>query len=657
MRTNYYDRMRKNLSCAIIKLAFFVVIVQIVSLYFEVKLDIEDRFQILLKQVLNMTDMYSQREILASLQKDLAIIAKPWSSSLPFHFVVNRSSDLKLLADIRTDYIQPHSPFHIFTKTKLRSQAYGDLIISSRIDYTKLFFKIVFKTIFNCLLLGFALLVVMLYSKKFHRLRDMARSLVKLESDRKVAELAVQVSHDIRSPLNALAIALSSDIPSCSDIKSIIRNSSRRINNIANNLLKEIKTNSRFKNQNSSPTFLMSLIDMIVSEKKILFQGKNEIQIEMDISQGKGLFTQMDESELARILANLIQNAVESITQSGKIQVMLFSENEHSLIIVKDNGRGIPLHILPRLGLERITHGKTGVQSGTGLGILHARHALERFEGSLEFKSKKEGGTIATIRLPKAEAAPWYIDEISLHPNTMTVLFDNEESSQKFWQTRIENLRSTSESKIEDFRLKTLSSQKEFEQIIQYPKTPDSHLTTLFLVNLDLFHQLGYSLTTLSRIEGNNQTILITDDIKETEEQLKEKELSFKILPRIMTSHLALCCKTEKRRFDAILIDDDVELVHSCWKLAANQNGKSILTFSEPQEFFAQADRIESATPLYIDVHLSGGWRGEEVAQEAFSIGFSNINLATGCPPSSLTPPQFIKQVVEKIPPFLSYSN
>ncbi|MDP2866153.1 MAG: ATP-binding protein [Elusimicrobiota bacterium] len=78
--------------------------------------------------------------------------------------------------------------------------------------------------------------------------------------------------------------------------------------------------------------------------------------------------------DFQRLISNLANNAVEAFENGGTLTVILYSRDGEITIELKDDGKGIPPGILPKLGLKGETHGKAG---GTGLGLYPARAAVE----------------------------------------------------------------------------------------------------------------------------------------------------------------------------------------------------------------------------------------------------------------------------------------
>ena len=73
----------------------------------------------------------------------------------------------------------------------------------------------------------------------------------------------------------------------------------------------------------------------------------------------------------------------------------------------------------------------------------------------------------------------------------------------------------------------------------------------------------------------------------------------------------------------SILIDDD-ELVREAWDMSAKRNGKSLETFSTPEQFFARVGEFDQSAPIYIDSTLANGIKGEDVAKQIYCRISSN---------------------------------
>jgi signal transduction histidine kinase len=113
-----------------------------------------------------------------------------------------------------------------------------------------------------------------------------------------------------------------------------------------------------------------------------------------------------DEARLARLLANLLDNAVKYSPPETVVTVSLdvvhYEAGGWAVLRVHDCGRGIPADDLPRV-FDRFYRGQNASlhADGTGLGLAVARQIAEQHGGSIELTSRINVGTTVTLRLPR----------------------------------------------------------------------------------------------------------------------------------------------------------------------------------------------------------------------------------------------------------------
>lgn len=103
--------------------------------------------------------------------------------------------------------------------------------------------------------------------------------------------------------------------------------------------------------------------------------------------------------------------------------------------------------------------------------------------------------------------------------------------------------------------------------------------------------------------------------------------------------------------FDAVLIDDD-ELARATWKVAASRLGKRLRSYATAGEFLGEADAVDRATPVYIDVDLGNGKQGDVESLKIHELGFREIYLVTGHEPGKFAGLAHLRGVVGKEPPW-----
>lgn len=234
-----------------------------------------------------------------------------------------------------------------------------------------------------------------------------------MEKQRLITEIATQVSHDIRSPLSALNVAVSrlNDIPT--DLLDIINKAIGRINAIVGDLLEKSKASSSVNIMSTSerpPSTkvdkidLCSLAESMVSEKLTEFSTLKHVRFVVDIESKSDSRIRANASDIERALSNIINNSVEAIETQGTVTIGVRTYQKYVTISVADTGKGIPEEILPRLGKQRFSFGKEqSLKSGTGLGIYQAQKIVERYGGKLTIWSRIGCGTVITMTFPKSD--------------------------------------------------------------------------------------------------------------------------------------------------------------------------------------------------------------------------------------------------------------
>ena len=102
-------------------------------------------------------------------------------------------------------------------------------------------------------------------------------------------------------------------------------------------------------------------------------------------------------SELNQVWTNLIVNAIEAMSEGGKLKVRTKREPIDILVEIRDNGSGIPENVKTRVFEPFFTTKPVG--EGTGLGLDTVARIVRRHRGNIRFESKP-GDTCFQVRLP-----------------------------------------------------------------------------------------------------------------------------------------------------------------------------------------------------------------------------------------------------------------
>lgn len=469
-----------------------------------------------------------------------------------------------------------------------------------------------------------------------------------------------QVAHDIRSPLSALTMVTGALIEIPEDKRILIRNATQRINDIANELLQTGKPAQPVDSiaapssvNMKSIEFIPALVDILVSEKRMQFREHSALDIQVDLKNSFGSFSETNSKELKRAISNLINNAIEAFDSfNGTVTVGVKKYDRFGgqkvEIFVADNGKGIPAHLISQLCQMGVSHGKSPSEhSGNGLGLYHAKQTAEFCGGTLEIISTEGKGSTVKFILPLAEAPRWFAQKIDLTGKKYLISLDDDTSIHQIWSGRLQALADDPKfNNIEHIKFQS------GELFVKYVYANRNKLQeTLFLIDFELLNQPKTGLDIIEELGIEKYGILVTSRYEEKNIQDRASRINLCLLPKALAGFVPFEIQKPKLKVDVVVLDND-DLVIMMWKMIAKKNSKSILCFSSHDELFAKLSEIDPSSPFYVDENLGNEVKGEVVTKELFALGFKNLYLATGYPAEWFKHITWVKGVVGKEPVF-----
>ncbi len=450
-----------------------------------------------------------------------------------------------------------------------------------------------------------------------------------IESEAKT-NLAKQVSHDIRSPLSALSLILDDIELIPFDRKFLLRSAIERIQDISNNLLLNKDKSNDLSN---STHMLSSLIEMIISEKRIEYRNQIHVTIGLDLEKSYGLFSQINSNELKTILSNLINNAIEACDKNdASVIIELLSIGNENIIQVKDNGAGISSQKITLLGNESFTD----KVNGHGLGLFNAKKALTQYGGKLSFTSEINNGTTVAIHLPKASPPTWFVKEINLKLLDKVICIDDDKSILEMWKQKIKNL--------EILKFHTSFDDVEICKIN----------SCLYLIDYEILNSKINGIDFIINNQLQKNSILVTSRFEEENVQTNVIKNNLLMLPKNILRQVPI--KNDENNFlntTDILIDND-ELVRLTWHASAKKHNRILLSFSSFNEVNLLINKIDRDVNIYIDEELDNNVHGQDLAEDLHKLGFNNIFMTSGHSKDYFNDLKFLKAIIDKKPPFSS---
>jgi signal transduction histidine kinase len=357
--------------------------------------------------------------------------------------------------------------------------------------------------------------------------------------------LASQVAHDIRSPLTGLNMAIGSLSSEISEDKRVLlRAVSNRINDIANQLLIKSKSIQASKSetllqveevQQLNIELLPTILDLLITEKRIQFQNKPSISISSDFDNGYGAFVKINSNEFKRVISNLINNSLDAFKDNhGEVIISIHSTEKQVTVIVSDNGIGIPKSIIEKLGIKGFSFGKTeNNDSGTGLGVYHAKTTIESFGGNLKVSSTEGIGTDIIIELPSCNPPSWFVDCIDLNHTSQIVILDDDVNILNIWKQKFTNNNITKFPKLIYFN--NIEAFRKWFDLKQFNIN-----SSLFLVDYEFTNSKLTGLDIISELQIAKNSFLVTSRFEELQIRNKCENIKLKLIPKSMAFHIPL---------------------------------------------------------------------------------------------------------------------
>ena len=240
------------------------------------------------------------------------------------------------------------------------------------------------------------------------------------QASRAKTEFLFNMSHDIRTPMNAImgftgiAEKHLDDRERVKESLEKIDSSSRHLLSLINDVLDMSKIESGKLQLNTEEFSLSEAAEQLTDMIRAQTAGKNQkLTVSMDFSHDRIMG---DPLRLNQILLNILSNAVKYTPEGGEI---LFRGKELSgdkaanagarniyEFFIKDTGIGMSADYLPHL-FEDFTRERSSTVSriqGTGLGMSIAKNLVDMMGGTIEVESELGKGSAFTVRIPAAPA-------------------------------------------------------------------------------------------------------------------------------------------------------------------------------------------------------------------------------------------------------------
>ena len=290
-------------------------------------------------------------------------------------------------------------------------------------------------------------LVVMLYVQKLVRTKHEAAEREKIravESSLAKSRFLFNISHDIRTPMNAIMgyTVLAQKEPSSPVVHEYltkIEKSSKQLLTLINDVLEM----SRIENGKFDPEYIPADITESFEEMRDLFSEQMKekgVDFSVHTTGIQNRYVWYDKKSLNRILLNLLGNAYKFTSEGGTISAALWEtgsgEDGYSTyeIRIQDNGIGMSAEFSEKMftAFERERTSTASGIEGTGLGLSITKSLVDLMGGTIEVLTAPGNGTVFIIRIKFRLA-----DEKEVRKASETDVPDEDDEPFDFSQKRV----------------------------------------------------------------------------------------------------------------------------------------------------------------------------------------------------------------------------
>jgi signal transduction histidine kinase len=212
-------------------------------------------------------------------------------------------------------------------------------------------------------------------------------------------QLLANVSHELRSPLSRLLVALSlvkqGPAEEAPEHLERIEVESRRLDKLIGQLLTLSRIDSTVDGGQRAAIDLTTLVHEVASDAD--FEGRAHAR-RVSVTADPGCVANGNEEALRSALENIVRNAVRFTAEGTEVEVSLHREPMRSVIRVRDHGPGVPADMLRSIFVPfRRAENST---DGCGLGLAIAERAVVAHSGSVRASNAEGGGLMVEMELP-----------------------------------------------------------------------------------------------------------------------------------------------------------------------------------------------------------------------------------------------------------------
>ncbi len=232
------------------------------------------------------------------------------------------------------------------------------------------------------------------------------------EQGRHLTEFLAMLAHELRNPLAPIRSALAI-IGAQRDLtapvawsREVIERQTAQLVRLVDDLLDVSRITRGKLRLKSGALDLNAAVGRAVESSRPLIEARGH-HLELRLAAGP-IAVHGDMTRLTQVVVNLLNNAAKYTPEGGRIELETRSAGRDALIVVRDNGVGIPPPLLERV-FDVFAQGERTLdrsEGGLGIGLTLARRIVGLHGGTIVARSEGAGrGSEFEVRLPRLDLA------------------------------------------------------------------------------------------------------------------------------------------------------------------------------------------------------------------------------------------------------------
>ena len=214
-------------------------------------------------------------------------------------------------------------------------------------------------------------------------------------------------SHELRTPLTIMRGELESIVrktrltPDAQAIAGSILEEVESLAHIVEGLFAISRLDAGEAQQEWVVFDLAALAAGTADQMCLLAEDKN---ISISCETRDEVLVQGDRARIKQVVVNLLDNAIKYTSSDGKVRLSVHRDRDAALLVVEDNGIGIPADAQPHIfeRFFRVDKARSREMGGAGLGLSIVKSICGAHGGRVGFESKEGAGSRFTVQLPVA---------------------------------------------------------------------------------------------------------------------------------------------------------------------------------------------------------------------------------------------------------------